>query len=483
MENSELIQIIKDSPSIKLLKSRNAEFILLFMANVFAEQTAVSSDRIHILLENRLDALEESIEEDDYQERIETNEDKAKRWIKEWADRGFLTNYQNESGEVMYELSSYSSKVLDWIESLKKVDYIGTESKFKTLFAQLKELVEFTNEDRVKRIEILKERKLEIEQQIQKLEMGEDVTVFEEYQIVPRYNSLNKLAKELLSDFKEVDDNFKEIIRQIYHRQTDNLQKRDLLNYIFDAYGELKNSPQGKSFYSFWEFLLSSDLQHEWDELTLSLYQTLEEKHISPNDYFLKDLKQHLFYAGEKVTKTNDRMSEKLSKIIRQNEFSDFEETKKIINEIKRLLIENILKEKVVDTTLEIEEKVEINLPLERQLTYSPTREYDYKDKPNNARVGIEDLSRLEKIYNPYAINRKVIRQRINDILVQKSQTTLAYVIEQSGGIAKGLSEVFGYLGVLNEYHHIMNKDRYDSIIFDKYNGKSIDIPEIIITR
>ena len=59
MENAELIQIIKDSPSIKLLKSRNAEFILLFMTDVFSEQTAVSSDRIHILLESRLDALGE----------------------------------------------------------------------------------------------------------------------------------------------------------------------------------------------------------------------------------------------------------------------------------------------------------------------------------------------------------------------------------------------------------------------------------------
>lgn len=483
MYDSQLIQKFKDSPSIRLLKSRNAEFILSFMTNVFAEQTAVSSDRIHMLLENRLDEYEEGVVEDDDQNKIETNEEKSKRWIKDWADRGFLTNYQNESGEIMYELSSYTGKVLDWIESLKKEEYIGTESKFKTLFGQLKEIVEFTNEDREKRIEILKARKLDIEQQIQKLEIGEDVKVFEEYQIVPRYNSLNKLAKELLSDFKEVDDNFKEIIRQIYHRQTDNSKKRDLLNYIFDAYGELKNSPQGKSFYSFWEFLLSSDLQREWDELTQSLYQTLEKKNISLNDFFLKDLKQHLFYAGEKVNKTNDRMSEKLSRIIRHSAYSNSEETKKVINDIKRLLIENINREETSDISLEIEEKIEINLPLERQLTYSPVHDYDYKDKPRNACVELKDLSRLEILYNPYIIDRNIIRKKINSILSKKSQTTLFDVIEQSGGVEKGLSEVFGYLGVLNEYHHIVNKDKYDSIIFNKDCSKSIEIPEIIITR
>mgnify|MGYP000570993467 CR=1 FL=1 len=42
---------------------------------------------------------------------------------------------------------------MDWVVSLKKEDYIGTESKFKTLFAQLKELVEYSNEDREKRLE------------------------------------------------------------------------------------------------------------------------------------------------------------------------------------------------------------------------------------------------------------------------------------------------------------------------------------------
>ena len=60
---------------------------------------------------------------------------------------------------------------------------------------------------------------MEIEHQIQRLEMGEEVEVYEDYQIEPRYNSLNKLAKELLSDFKEVDDNFKGIIKEIYEQQ------------------------------------------------------------------------------------------------------------------------------------------------------------------------------------------------------------------------------------------------------------------------
>lgn len=303
MDINQLVQTLNNSPSVKLLKMRSAEFFLAFVTSVFDEQMAIGEEKLQMLLENWLDNQREDITDEDINIETlgESNEAKAKRLIKEWTDKGFFANYQNEDGEIIYELSSHTSKVIDWVTSLKKEEYIGTESKFKTLFSQLKELVEFTNEDRNKRLELLRQKKEDIERQIERLEMGEDVEVYEDYQIEPRYNTLNKLAKELLSDFKEVDDNFKEIIKQIYQRQTDNEGKKNILSYIFDAYAELKDSQQGKSFYAFWEFLLSSELQKEWDELTDLLYKTLDKRNIDSKDKFLKEMKKHLFDAGEKV--------------------------------------------------------------------------------------------------------------------------------------------------------------------------------------
>lgn len=341
MDINQLVQTLNNSPSVKLLKMRSAEFFLAFVTSVFDEQMAIGEEKLQMLLENWLDNQHEDIIDEDINIETlgESNEAKAKRLIKEWTDKGLFANYQNEDGEIIYELSSHTSKVIDWVTSLKKEEYIGTESKFKTLFSQLKDLVEFSNEDREKRLELLRQKKEDIERQIESLEMGEEIEVYENYQIEPRYNSLNKLAKELLSDFKEVDDNFKEIIKQIYKRQTDNEGKKNILNYIFDAYAELKDSQQGKSFYAFWEFLLSSELQKEWDELTDLLYKTLDKRNIDSKDKFLKEMKKHLFDAGEKVSKTNDRMSEKLSLIIRNNGNSDTQATKQVINDIKKLLL------------------------------------------------------------------------------------------------------------------------------------------------
>lgn len=481
MQHNELINTLKESPSVQLLKMRSLEFFLGFVVDAFENQT-IGQERLYMLLENRLDEVRDGIvEEDSDMTRLaESNDAKAKRLIKEWTNKGFLTNYQNEEGEILYELSSHTTKVIDWVSTLKKEDYIGTESKFKTLFAQLKELVEYSSEDREKRLELLRQREAEIEHQIQRLEMGEEVEVYEDYQIEPRFNALNKLAKELLSDFKEVDDNFKEIIRQIYQRQTDNEQKKDLLSYIFDAYAELKDSQQGKSFYAFWEFLLSAELQKEWDDLTESLYKTLVDRKIDAKDLFLKEIKRHLFDAGEKVAKTNDRMSEKLSLIIRQNGQSNIAATKQVINDIKKLLIDATKSKERSDATLQYEE-IEIKLPLERQLTFTPTKEVEYTDKPQESKLDMDDLERISKLYNPYRIDRKILRSRIDSVLQEVGQTTIAEVIEKNAGIDKGLSELFGYISVLKEYKTFVSAERTQSILFAE--DKQIEIPEIIITR
>jgi len=481
MNSNILIETLNDSPSVRLLKMRNAEFFLVFVISVFEDNIAIVQEKLQMLLESRLDDQGNDLKEEglDFSTLSETNEQKAKRLITEWTGKGFLTNYQNEDGEVIYELSSYTSKVIDWLTSLKKEDYIGTESKFKTLFAQLKELVEYSNEDREKRLELLRTKRMEIDHQIQRLEMGEEVEVYEDYQIEPRYNALNKLAKELLSDFKEVDDNFKAIIKEIYQQQTENSQKKALLNYIFDAYGELKNSQQGKSFYAFWEFLLSTDLQKEWDDLTSSLYDTLQQRGIDAHDMFLKEMKKHLFDAGEKVSKTNDRMSEKLSRIIRQNGQMNIEATKQVINDIKKLLLDATKQKEKPDASLEYED-IDIVLPVERPLTLVQEKEKEYNERPDKAVLTLEDLESISKLYRSH-IDRKVLKSRINQVLSKRGQATLGEVIQRNNGVQKGLAEVFGYIGVLNDYKTVVDEKRTQDIAFSEQ--KTITIPEIIITR
>ena len=120
MDKIKLSDTLNNSPSVELLKSRNREFILLFLIDTFAKETAISSENIHYKLEAYLEENGIEIDEENEIKFSDTYEDKAKKHIQQWANNGFLTNYQNESGEVFYELSSHSSKTIDWLVNLKK---------------------------------------------------------------------------------------------------------------------------------------------------------------------------------------------------------------------------------------------------------------------------------------------------------------------------------------------------------------------------
>ncbi|MCI2230465.1 DUF3375 domain-containing protein [Polaribacter sp. MSW13] len=485
IESSKILKTLNTSPSVELLRLRNRDMIVEFLIKVFSKnQVVITSDKIHTQLADYLEYKKVENDEESEITVFDTYEEKAKKYILNWTNKGFLTNYPDEQGDVYFELSAHSNKAIDWLANLKKEEFVGTESKFNNILNQLKELVEFTNEDTEKRIELLEEKKLEIEQQIQRIKTGEDVKVFEEFEILPRFNQINQSAKELLSDFKEVEDNFKDITKGIYRKHADgSLNKSDILEFTFDALEGLKESQQGKSFYAFWSFILNPELQSKWESLTSELYKTLEEKSIPINDPFLKGMKKHLHYSGQKVYKANDKMADKLSRIIRESESSKSELTKRVIQEIKKNLVELYSKKPNSNISFELEDSQEINIPFERKLTFEQKEEIVYSEKPQIADEDITSSTHLSKLFSQSIIDKELLRKRIKNILKDKSQTTVLDVIENYGGIQKGLPELFGYIGVSKEFKHIINTDKTQCVIFDTENNKQITIPEIILTK
>ena len=476
-------KILNTSPSVAILKARSSNIIIDFLTNVFNDVNAISHENIHSQLAEYLN--NHGVDEDEESDILytDTYEEKAAKYIRKWTDSGFLTNYRNEDGEIYYELSSHSSKVIDWLSGLKQEEYIGTESKFKSIINQLKELVEYTNEDREKRLQLLEDKKLEIEHQIQQLQMGEDVKVFEEYEIIPRFQQINKLAKELLTDFKDVDDNFKTIIKEIYQKQIDpNLKKGGILQYTFDALDELKSSSQGKSFYAFWEFLLAREMQTELDTLITELFQTLKEKNIEGGDTFLQNMVEYLYESGRKVYQTNDKMADKLSRIIRENEMSHVDTAKRIVQEIKNVLIEISKKGQKPDISLAVDDGMEISIPFDRKITFEQSENTDYEFNPETDTLSIEEFGELGKVFGNVFIDRKVLERNIHETMRDKSQVTLSDVIEQHP-LKKGLPELFAYFGTLGQFpHKTVNEEKSLAIVFDYENNKRILIPEIIIS-
>jgi len=255
------------------------------------------------------------------------------------------------------------------------------------------------------------------------------------------------------------------------------------LSFTFDALDELKESHQGKSFYAFWQFLMDRSLQEEWRSLTNELYETLDEKGIDSSDGFLKGMKNYLYLSGQKVSRANDKMSQKLSRIIRENNSNQKEIVEKLIQEIKLYLTEISKFKRPPELSINIETDSIIDIPFEKRLTYEQKEDVVYDAKPTIAINDISESTQMDKVFKKNNVDKKLLKKRIKNILNEKSQTTLFEVIESNGGIEKGLPELFGYFGVVKDFTHNFNPDKQQEIIFDRENKKSIIVPEIILIK
>jgi hypothetical protein len=176
-------------------------------------------------------------------------------------------------------------------------------------------------------------------------------------------------------------------------------------------------------------------------------------------------------------------MAEKLSRIIRENESSKSEATKNIIQEIKKQLLEISKSKRKPEISFELETEPEVNIAFERKLTTEQSEEITYKNKPKIADEDISSSNHLVKLFSQSNIDKELLRKRIKDILKEKSQTTLFDVVEYYGGLANGLPELFGYIGIVKEFKHVISTNKTQSIVFDPENRKLIKIPEIILTK
>ena len=484
-ETQILSDILNNSPCLELLKLRNREIIVLFLYKTFyLYREPVPYESLKMKLTDYLSSVSLENDEENGINSFDSYDEKAYKYIQKWTDKGFLRNYQEESGEVFYELSSYTSKVIDWLLSLRKEEFVGTESKFMNLFGQIKELVEFTNEDSSERIRMLEQRKMEIEHQIQAIKAGGSALVYEEYQVLPRFREITRNAKELLSDFKEVEDNFKSITKSIYQKHAEgDATKGDILGYTFEALDKLQKSSQGKSFYAFWDFLMTPSMQNAWDDMVDELYNSIDMSQIKHDDLFLRNMKSYLYNSGKKVYQANDKMADKLSRIICENSNSQSVASKKVIQDIQSVLIQLATMNIKPDISLELETNPEISMPIERKLTMDKIDDVSYDKVIEIASDDISDAINVDKLFIDHSVDREILKNRINESLKRRSQVTLKDVVDESGGLEKGLSELFGYISVLRGFKHDINSNKTQAIEFNSELQKVIVVPEIIILK
>ncbi|MGE5805832.1 MAG: DUF3375 domain-containing protein [Ignavibacteria bacterium] len=483
MTFEEILVQFKTAKPLLLMRAKNAPFIISFFHKVFADAniTTITNSELRSKLEGYMEEL--SYEEKDEELEAGTLFDdfsvRAAQYIDKWSNSGFLSKYPNDDGEDLHELTPDTRKVLKWLGDLEKRSHVGTNSRFKDIFFKLQKMIEQTNEDAEARVEELQKKKWEIENEINLLKSGKKPSVFDETEIKEQFYDLNKMARELLSDFSEVEQNFEQIRKDIQRKYNEkDVAKGTLLVFALDALDEIEQKPQGKSFKAFWEFLMDERRQQEFTQLTERLYQLLNEQGIDyNNDRFLKHLKRYLHVSGRKVIDSNRKLSEKISRVLSEKNLLERRKAMELIGDIGQMaytLIEMKIKE---DDFIVIEDEPYINL-FDR---WEPGEEKDdvtgilFPDGTNE-----EGEADFKLLFDQFTIDKKKLQQRIDRMLENKTQVTLKEIVDEYG-VENGLSEIVGYFSIATSgSHHLIIEDAKEPILIGL---RKINVPMVIYTR
>jgi hypothetical protein len=451
--------------ALQLLHADNFAMITQFFYYAFKSPPIQSLGESEILnkLDDYLYSLNQKSEKPPYPK-------KAKEYLDDFShqNRGYLRKYYGyESDEPIYELTPDIEKLLEWTDGLQKQEFIATESKIKTIMSLLKELEFETNLSNEERVEVLKAQKKEIDQEIKAITDNQDLR-FDDRKIKEHFMQIQKSSSELLSDFREIEQNFRTLNQEAKHAIA-NAQsaKSEVLDEIFEIEDSIRQSNQGKSFYAFWDFLMDINQIDELDRLVWNLYNIPQIQDMD-SEKRMENLKYNLLSGGEQSHKILTKLIEQLRRFIDDKLWVENKRILELANSIEKKAI--TLKENP-PTKREFFKidgiKIKVESIASKQL-FAPTIKESFSHELKDEVLEVD----LTKLYAQVYVDEQILQQNIKKLLQKESQFTLIE-LNQAYPIKKGLSELVVYLKIAqNMESAYIEENQVEIVIEDEYKKR-----------
>lgn len=215
MDYAQLLALRQRHPAWRLLRADHAPLIASFLQQSFVAPNRRSLDARSLasLLEDRLYSLNQEADEPIFPRS-------ASAYLDEWADNanGWLRKfYPPGNDEAHFELTPATEKAIEWLASLSKRQFVGTESRLLSIFELLRQVVQGSETDPQARILELEKRKAALDEEIARLRAGE-VELMDDTRVRERFLEVDASSRSLLADFRQVEQNFRDLDRQVRER-------------------------------------------------------------------------------------------------------------------------------------------------------------------------------------------------------------------------------------------------------------------------
>jgi Protein of unknown function (DUF3375) len=443
----------KVNPAWRLLVADHAPMIVSFLYKTFIQPNVrtMPQQELASRLADYLYGLRESMGEEAFPKR-------AEQYLDDWAgdQRGWLRKYYPPGDdEAHYDLTPATERAIDWVAGFQQREFVGAESRLMTVFALLREIAEGTEVDTEVRIAELEKRKAGIDAEIARIKDGQ-LPVLDATQVKDRFQQMTFTARSLLSDFREVDQNFRQLDRTIRERiATWEGGKGTLLEEIFAQRDAIANSDQGKSFRAFWDFLMSPSRQEEFSELMGVVFGLKAVKERAP-DRRLMRIHYDWLQAGEVAQRTVARLSEQLRRYLDDQAWLENRRIMQIIRGVEQSAIA-IRQAPPAGAFMEVDEPApRLDLTMDRPL-YSPP----FKARFTQSAVseGDQDVD-AEALFNQVYVDETRLTDQIRRALQTRAQISLADLVEEFP-LEQGLAELVTYFRLASEEQGAVIDDRH----------------------
>lgn len=306
----ETIEALRERhPAWRLLRADNAPLILSFLGRHFVEDNngATTASALAGALDDELYLHNSASPDTPRYPRAPTD------YLDDWSTSGWLRRfYPPGSDEVHYDALPAFERAYAWIAGLRVRPFVGTESRLHTVVELLRQIVHGTETDPAARLVALRERRDELDREIAAVEAG-DIPILDATALRDRYQQAATTARDLLSDFREVEENFRSLDRSARERIASwRGGKGDLLADLVGSRADIGSSDQGRSFQAFYDFLLSEDRQ---DELSALLAHAARLTELQ-TDERLRTIHHDWAEAAERTQQTVRQISEQLRRFL-----------------------------------------------------------------------------------------------------------------------------------------------------------------------
>lgn len=426
-----------------LLRAQNAPLALTFFMAAFTgpNQRNLGRQQLIDVLDDVLFGLRDGEGENRFPRQ-------SSEYLDDWAgdERQWLRKYyvQGED-EPHYDLTPATEDVVRWVENLRGRDFVATQSRLTSIFAVLKQLVQQSETDPEVRLAELQRQRDGIDAEMQRIRDG-NIRVMTGPEALDHLQQLTSLAKDLLSDFREVEQNFRKLDRQVREQiATWDGTQGELLQAIFDNQQDISSSLQGRTFQGFWDYLMSPQLRTELQDLLQRATQ-IEALARTDSLHAVANLHQDWLPAVEQTQSTVRQLSQQMRRLLDDKVFLENKRIMQLIRSVESGALAT-REEPPSGVFMAIEApSVDVVLPFERPL-YEPSRKVMVDDAVLAADDADVDAGAL---FSQFFVDKERLQGNIDAVLAETDQATLADITAVHP-LTRGLAEVVAYYQLATE--------------------------------